>query len=143
MKVLSQELEPDVILLTETWCNDSVTNAALALENYKLETELRKDRCDTANGVGGGLLVYSKDNLQILPSDPTDNNFNQFCSFSIATKSEKLNMILIYRPPSSGQNNLTELCEIVRKADKNTVMIGDFNLPGTDWANKLLLLLCG
>jgi hypothetical protein len=48
LKVLTQELEPDVILLTETWCNDSVSNAALALENYKLETELRKDRCDTA-----------------------------------------------------------------------------------------------
>jgi hypothetical protein len=24
----------------------------------------------------------------------------------------------------------------VRKADKNTVIIGDFNLPGTDWANE-------
>jgi hypothetical protein len=24
----------------------------------------------------------------------------------------------------------------VRKAEKNTVMIGDFNLPGTDWANE-------
>ncbi len=58
MKVITQELEPDVILLTETWCNDSVSNASLSLENYKLETELRKDRCDTANGVGGGLLVY-------------------------------------------------------------------------------------
>jgi hypothetical protein len=45
-------------------------------------------------------------------------------------------VILIYRPPSSGQNNLTELCEIVRKADKNTVIICDFNLPGTDWANE-------
>ena len=86
--------------------------------------------------MGGGLLVYSRDNLQILPSDLTDSNFNQFCSFTIATKSEKLNVILIYRPPSSGQNNLTELCEIVRKADKNTVIIGDFNLPGTDWANE-------
>jgi hypothetical protein len=136
LKAITQELEPDIILLTETWRNNSVGNAALSLENYKLETELRKDRCDTANGVGGGLLVYSRDNLQILPSDLTDRNFNQFCSFTIATKSEKLNVILIYRPPSSGQNSLTELCEIVRKADNNTVIIGDFNLPGTDWANE-------
>jgi len=136
LKVIAQELEPDIILLTETWCNSSIESAALALENYKLETELRKDRCDTVNGVGGGLLVYAKNNLQILPSDLTDNNFNQFCSFSISTKSEKLDVFLIYRPPSSGQNNLTELCEIVRQADKNTVMIGDFNLPGTDWANE-------
>jgi hypothetical protein len=120
LKVITQELEPDIILVTETWCNSSIENAALSLENYKLETELRKDRCDTANGVGGGLLVYAKNNIQLLPSDLTDSNFNQFCSFSISTKSEKLDVFLIYRPPSSGQNNLTELCEIVRKADKNT-----------------------
>jgi hypothetical protein len=56
-------------MLTETWCNTAIDNAALAIENYKIVTELRKDRCDTANGVGGGLLVYSRESLQILPSD--------------------------------------------------------------------------
>jgi hypothetical protein len=69
LKVIAQDLNPDIILLTEAWCNSTVQNASLAIENYKLETELRKDRSDTANGIGGGLLVYSKQDTKILPYD--------------------------------------------------------------------------
>jgi exonuclease III len=58
LTAVSQDLNPDIILLTETWCNDKIPDAALSLEGYRLETELRKDRTDTGNGVGGGLLVY-------------------------------------------------------------------------------------
>ena len=29
-----------------------------------------------------------------------------------------------------------ELCEILRAVDENTVLIGDFNLPGIDWQNE-------
>jgi len=35
-------------MLTETWCNTAIDNAALTIENYKIETESRKDRCETA-----------------------------------------------------------------------------------------------
>jgi len=69
LKVISQDLDPDIILLTATWCNSTIENAALTIENYKLETDLRKERCDTANGIGGGLLVYAKQDIQILPYD--------------------------------------------------------------------------
>jgi hypothetical protein len=53
-------MEPDIILLTESWCNSTTTDAALALEGYNLETELRRDRTDTSAGIGGGLLVYTR-----------------------------------------------------------------------------------
>ncbi len=97
LKVISQDLDPDIILLTETWCNSTIENAALTIENYKLETDLRKDRCDTANGIGGGLLVYAKQDIRILPYDKFHHSkFNQFCAFSVVTKSDNLNVILIY-----------------------------------------------
>ena len=51
------------ILLTETWCNGSINNAALSLPGYQLETVLRKDRENTANGIGGGLLVYKSNGV--------------------------------------------------------------------------------
>jgi hypothetical protein len=76
LKVISQDLNPDIILLTEAWCNGSVKNASLTIENYKLETELHRDRSDTANGIGGGLLGYSKQDTKILLYHTT--------SFSIA-----------------------------------------------------------
>ena len=68
---------PDIILLTETWCNQTIPDAALNLQNYALETDLRRDRTDTKNGVGGGLLVYAKTGTRILPCDKfKDNEFN-------------------------------------------------------------------
>ncbi len=132
---MAQESEPDIILLTETWCNDSTTNASLALEKYNLECDLRRDRSDTTAGIGGGLLVYSKKELRVLPIGKYDDNeFNQFCAFKISTSGEQLNLILAYRPPSSPQTNTEALCKLLRNLDNNSILIGDINMPGIDWA---------
>ena len=128
------EAEPDIIFLTETWCSSTTNNAALALPNYQLESELRRDRTDTGNGVGGGLLIYVKLGLKILPYDKFDDNtFNQFCCFKMITEGEPLHCILIYRPPSSNLANLLKLCDMMRNLDKNTYVVGDFNIPNVNW----------
>jgi hypothetical protein len=49
--------KPDVILLTETWYSTENSVAEMAIEGYNLDTDLRKDRTDTINGIGGGLLI--------------------------------------------------------------------------------------
>ena len=59
------EENPDFILLTETWCNDTINNAALSLPGYQLETNLRRDRENTTNGIGVGLLVYTRDGIKV------------------------------------------------------------------------------
>ncbi len=46
LKVVSHDPKPDIILITETWCSSAIDNAALAIENYRLETDLRMDRND-------------------------------------------------------------------------------------------------
>jgi hypothetical protein len=130
---VAQDSKPDIILLTETWCNSTISDASLALLDYNLECDLRRDRSDTAAGIGGRLLVYSKKELRILPIDKYDDKeFNQFCAFKISTTGEQLNLILTYRPPSSPQTNSVALCEILRKMDDNTILIGDINMPGID-----------
>ena len=109
---------PDIILLTETWCNAAISDAALTLPGYQLETDLRKDREDTVNGVGGGLLVYTKSGLRILANDKFKmNKFNQFCCFKVMTKGEPVTIVLVYRPPTSGHENSNELCNIMRNLD--------------------------
>ena len=42
---------------------------------------------------------------------------------------------VIYQPPSSGQENFDLLCELVDNAEKNSIMVGDFNLPNIDWSS--------
>jgi hypothetical protein len=82
LAAVAQESEPDIVLLTETWCNKATTNASQAPENYNLECDLRRDRSDTTAGIGGGLLVYSKQELCVLPIGKYDDNkFKQFCAF--------------------------------------------------------------
>jgi hypothetical protein len=77
-------MDPDSISVTESWCNDQVTDAFLTLPGYELVQDLRKDRFDTDRGRGGGLLVYAKKELSIcvIPTDHDDANF-QCCKFKV------------------------------------------------------------
>jgi Endonuclease-reverse transcriptase len=131
------EDDPDIILLTETWCTNEITNAELALDSYNLEADLRKDRTDTHNGLGGGLLVYCKLGLALRNNDKLNNiDFNQYCAFSIMSE-KPINIILTYRPPNSGRENLLGLCELLQTAAAdNTIAIGDYNLPDVDWLSN-------
>ena len=109
----------------------------LKLTEYNLETDLRRDRNDTSARIGGGLLVYTRRDIRVLPCESyTESKFNQFCAFEILMTGEQLNLILTYRSPSSGQNNTAELCEILRKMDNNTILIGDINMSGIDWEEE-------
>jgi hypothetical protein len=66
-------LSPDVILLTETWTNQSLNNASMTIPNYNLVE--RQDRKDTANGIGGGLAIFTKEKFVTLPFIK-ENQFN-------------------------------------------------------------------
>jgi hypothetical protein len=93
----------------------------MTILGYKLEE--RQDREDTTNGIGGCLAIYVKEKYITLPYT---HNFNQYASLKIKSKGAPLNFALIYRPPSSGNDKMAELSSL----DKNTFLIGDYNLPG-------------
>ena len=135
---MAEENEPDIILVTESWCNKNISNEMLNLAGYNLEPDLRIDRSDTLNGIGGGLLVYSRQGLIIKP-DQTMNNFNQYCKFQILSNnsSKNLNVYLVYRSPNSTAENTRLLCEMIESVDKNCLIIGDFNFPNIDWENNI------
>jgi hypothetical protein len=133
LNVTAAEEEPDLILLTETWCGPNTTNAELSIAGYQLETDLRRDRTDTAAGIGGGLIVYSKCGTTLRKTDRfKDNDFNQFVEFELIAE-KPINFIVIYRPPNSGNENIAKLCKILENLSMNTVVVGDFNLPEVDW----------
>ena len=52
-----------MVLICESWCNADISNAMLNMDGYFIEPDLRMDRRDTINGIGGGLLVYVKEGL--------------------------------------------------------------------------------
>jgi hypothetical protein len=80
---ISCDLDPNLILVTESWCNDQISNAFLTVLGFELVTDLRFDRTNTDRGRGGGLLMYAKKDLPIfvLPIDQNDDF--QYCKFKV------------------------------------------------------------
>ena len=93
-----------------------------------MHQDLRLDREDTAGGRGGGLLVYTKQGIEILSLDKTVN-FHQYCKFLLFD----ITVYLIYRPPSGGATSIDDLTALISAAEKRSIFIGDFNLPEINW----------
>ena len=123
-------MKPDFIMLTETWCNNTIDNALLTIPGYGLE--IRKDRMDTAQGIGGGLIVYAKEGWR-LEVEEEINDFNQHCRFKVKCGGVEITFVLIYRSPNAAPEATDKLIEIVERAERNTFLIGDFNYPAIDW----------
>jgi hypothetical protein len=125
-------MKPDIVLVTESWCNDVTTNAMLTLPGYDLQ--LRADREDTTAGVGGGLLVYARQDVVILPEEKR-YAFTQHVDFKIVSNGEELNMTLVYRPPKQTAETHRMLADFIHSTKGNLILIGDFNIPGIDCKN--------
>jgi DNA-binding GntR family transcriptional regulator len=52
------EKDFDILTISETWFNSSVSNASVALDGYKLY------RLDRLRKVGGGVCAYIRNNLK-------------------------------------------------------------------------------
>jgi Reverse transcriptase (RNA-dependent DNA polymerase)/Endonuclease-reverse transcriptase len=129
---VTNDLKPDLILITESWCNEQVTNAMLTIPGCDLKPDLRCDREDTAAGVGGGLLVYAKPEVILLP-DEKRYDLTQHVNFKIVSRGELLNVTLLYRPPRQNVAAYQNLANFIRTTTGNRIILGDFNLPGINW----------
>jgi hypothetical protein len=81
LSCLANDLSPDVIIV-ETWAHMGIKTSLLNIPGYEIDEDLRRDRCDTNQGVGGGLLVYVRSGLSVLTLDSHNGiDFNQYCRF--------------------------------------------------------------
>ena len=128
------EIDPDLIIITESWCNDKISDAFLSIKNFSVE--IRIDRTDTAHGIGGGILVYAKNTIKIDRLD-CDSDFIQYCMFDVCSKNSSSSMTILafYRSPNSTEENNDKLCKLVENlSDKHfNIVIGDLNFPNINW----------
>ena len=80
--VLVTNEKPHIVLINETWLNNDIDNSLINIPGYFIDNELRVDRTHTRNGIGGGLIVYVRNDVKVKP-DPTKNSFYQYCSFQV------------------------------------------------------------
>ena len=111
-------------------------NSVLNIKNYEILPELRKDRSDTRQGIGGGLLVYIKQGHTVLSHDCTID-FNQYLHFSVKTNNETTNIFLVYKSPNCSNYNNDKLIELISSMPDNSIVIGDFNYPKINWSENI------
>ena len=140
---MAYDIKPDFVFLNETWSNDEHSDAFLRIPGY--EIICRKDRIDTANGIGGGLLLYMKIGLVCGEYVSSEMEcFNQCCAVKISLSNcTELVLVLIYRPHNlySNTNILDEetiknnsiLCNLLVHLPKPSVIIGDLNYSCINW----------
>ena len=119
-----------VIVFTETWLNDEADS--IDIPGYTSYHSVRR------NKNGGGVTILVDCNLKCelyVPLTVNDQCFES-CAVSIQCNGTILNVLGVYRPPSTHvNNNITRFCErffhSLESSDFNkgkTVIVGDFNI---------------
>ena len=136
LQAVSCTLNPDAIMLTETWTHQAIDNSFLKIDNYELM--VRKDRVDTDKGRGGGLLIYAKDGITAWEIEEK----NEVCQVGgIGVKansgSKDMHLYLVYRSPNaSSEENNRKLNQWMERLTGRYVIFGDLNYPGIDWEDN-------
>ena len=140
IKTITNDSDPDIVTFTKTWTNSSITNGFLHIDGYNIIK--RKDRNDTANGFGGGIITYAKSSLPCFELDLTLLDvFTEATGITIKTTQGALNILTVYRPHKlynggNTQQNNENLNELIKNTPKPYIICGDFNYPKICWPTK-------
>ncbi len=123
--------EPDVIAITETWVNYIHLMSEFIIACYE---SFHKNR-EYKRGVG--VICYDKNTLSALKTDKQVTENYDSVYIEISTKSNKITIAIIYRPPKAQAADDTALYVEIKSViqNKQAVIIGDFNCPNIDWTS--------
>lgn len=138
LEVIINDLNPDVIIGTETWLNGNIKSAEIVPPSLGYDI-VRRDRQDSY----GGVLIATKQDLQL--SNVEISKRVEMIHGSIMMKGGKRMVVAAYyRPPGRvddqyTNDSATEIENLKRKAGRNILTIaGDFNLPDIDWSTNTI-----
>ena len=139
LRCVVYDRKPNFVCIVESWSNSTIPDVFLNLDGYNIIC--RRDREDTNEGVGGGLIIWAQSNLKVSEvCQPEFDDFNQCCSVRIHTaKVSSLNLVLVYRPHNiyrsvaTVASNNEKLCDVLRAVKGQSIIIGDFNFSDIDW----------
>ena len=126
------QIDPDFIVVTETWAHSLLSDSVFAIKGYHL---FRKDRFDRR---GGGVIIYVRSSFQAILSDQLFQIEQDvlFCKVRVDQTSVLLGAI--YRPPrcdqtSHGIIDLLKRASTIFTAYDYVFLAGDFNYPEINW----------
>ena len=122
----------DIMGFTESWLNEAIDDAEIELPGYKI---FRKDRKSDIKTRGGGVILYIKDEINVvLNEDICDDRFPEALFCNIESSGEKTLLGICYRPPDSTIDNDAGLYNIINQiSNQNSIIMGDFNFSEIAW----------
>ena len=136
---LVETTESDIIIGTETWCNNSIhSSEIIPTDQYNI---FRNDR-EGSKGGGHGVLIAVHN--RIICSELFKSNNTELIAAKIHHNQRSIILSAFYRPPSLQDMTYTEkirndFVHLKTLAKHNSLWIaGDFNLPDINW-NKMTI----
>ena len=132
MTVIEENL--DLVVITETWLSNKISDEEISINGYTL---IRKDRSDINKSRGGGVAMYVKNELNPLcKPEINGDNFSESVWCSIRCGREDTLLGVCYRAPDSTVHNDEKLYKLISEVSKGRVVImGDFNFAELDWSS--------
>ena len=127
--------------MCETWLSADLPDSIVSIPGYEIVS--RKDGGDTHEGKGRGLIIYCRSELNATPiENAAVDNIIQCAGIEInlnKTTKEPTFIYLFYRPPRQpfsrdDNGNTAKICELISSLPENSIAVGDFNFPHTDWS---------
>ena len=120
--------DPDIILGTETWLDDSIKSSEILPNEFEYTIHCR----DRSTDHHGGVLIAAKKHTLV-------SKEIEMISGEIKLNTKKVTFSAYYRPPNRTDNHyldntVEEFISIKQRAKKNImIVVGDFNLPDINW----------
>ncbi|XP_042144727.1 uncharacterized protein LOC121834885, partial [Ixodes scapularis] len=126
-----ETIRPKVIMGTETWLHDSVSNCEVFPPGFSV---YRKDR----NGHGGGVCLLISSDWSSSELVFSENDTESVWCRVVLPKGTTLVFGTFYRPPDSDAYSIDKLGDLLTTIPDSVFLGGDFNLPGFNWSDEVL-----
>ena len=121
-----------IICVNETFTNNSVSDAQIAIEGYELIA--RRDRKDTEGGRCRGLVMYTEKGLgAVRTKHAGEEEVIEAATIEVSWGGgRKLTVCQVYRKQNDVANTV-KLLEYLARLPEQTVTVGDYNFPSIRW----------
>ena len=134
---MATERCPDILGVCETFLEPNISDSQVIIDGYSI---LRKDRSDTQNKSGGGLVLYHRNTLNCRRRPELEaSNIETLWSELTLPNSRPFLICTVYRPPSA-KSEWIELFEkelsVAQTTGLEIILMGDFNIDYSPRVNQ-------
>lgn len=143
--IMANKTCPDVLGICESFLETKISNNLVTIDGFEF---LRKDRADTVNKFGGGLLLYFRNTIKYKrrPEFETSNIETLWAEIELPNAKPVL-VCTVYRPPNVSHEwiDLFEVeLSIAQTSGLEFIIMGDFNIDlkacsNNKWLNLINL----